>query len=103
MVIGVLQVQLAIDWAQSRKDKRRVVSSLKDRLHREHQVSVAEVGMLDCHQTAILGIAVASNNAARCQSVLDHVLNKIRYNRQCVLSDHATEIISAGNAEQIGP
>ena len=96
MVIGVLQVQLTIDWAQSLKDKRRVVSSIKDRLHREHQVSVAEVGMPDCHRTAILGVAVASNNAARCQSVLDHVVNKIRHHRQCVLSDHVTEILTAG-------
>ena len=55
MVVGVLQVKLTIDWASSLKDKRRVVSSLKDRLHREHQVSVAEVGSLDSHRVAVLG------------------------------------------------
>lgn len=94
MVIGVLQVELTIPDAQSLKEKRRVVTSLKDRLHREHQVSVAEVGRQDDCEVAVLGIALASSDAAHCQSTLDGVLNKIRLHRDCVLSDHATEIIS---------
>ena len=32
MVVGVMQVQIAIDWSQSLKDKRRVVKSLRDTL-----------------------------------------------------------------------
>ena len=47
MVVGILQIEVSIDGSTSLKDKRRVVSSLKDRLHREHQVSVAEVDLLE--------------------------------------------------------
>lgn len=94
MVVGILQVELSIGGAESLKDKRRVVLSLKDRLHREHQVSVAEVGSLDDCRTAVLGITMASNDVNHCQSVLDGILNKLRMHRECVLSDHAKEILT---------
>ena len=94
MVIGILQVELTVQWSQSLKDKRRVVSSLKDRLHREHQVAVAEVGALDNRRTAILGLTVASNSVPHCQRMLDGILNKIRATRDCVLSDHRLEILT---------
>ena len=94
MVVGVLQFELEIEWAQSLKDKRRVVSSLKDRLHREHQVSVAEVGRLDDCRVAVLGVAVASGGSTRCRQVLDNVLGKVRKAKDCVLSDYTVEIIA---------
>ena len=94
MVIGVLQIELAIDAAESLKDKRRVVSSLKARLHREHQVSVAEVDSLDDMHTAVLGITMASNSVPHAQSVLDRILDKLRVERGCVLSDHRTQILT---------
>ncbi len=94
MVIGILQVELTIDGADSLKDKRRVVASLKDRLHREHQVSVAEVGNHDVHRTATLGLAMVSNEVPHCQGVLDGVLNKLRNGRGYTLADHKIEILS---------
>ncbi|MCE9591051.1 MAG: DUF503 domain-containing protein [Planctomycetes bacterium] len=94
MVVGILQVELDISGAESLKDKRRVVSSLKDRLHREHMVSVAEVDLQDDCTRAVLGIALASSDARVCQGVLDHILNKLRVARDCVLADHTTEVLS---------
>ena len=94
MVIGILQVELTIEAAASLKDKRRVVRSLKDRLHREHQVSVAEVGTHDVHRTATLGIVLVSNEVAHCQGVLDGVLNKLRTGRGFVLADQKIELLS---------
>lgn len=94
MVVGILQVELAIDGAMSLKDKRRVIGSLKDRLHREHLVSVAEVDAMDKWRTAVLGLAVVSNSVSHCQRVLDHVLGKLRAARDCVLADHRMEILT---------
>ena len=94
MVVGILQIELAIDHARTLKDKRRVVASLKDRLHREQRVSVAEVDAQDVHNIARIRIAVASNSVPHCQSILDHVLTKIRDRRDCVLADHAQEILT---------
>lgn len=94
MVVGILQIELAIDHARSLKDKRSVVHSLKDRLHREQQVSVAEVDGHDLHQLARLGVAVASRSVPHCQGVLDRVLAKVRGHRDCVLNDHRVEILT---------
>lgn len=78
MVIGVLQFDLIIHDAQSLKDKRRVVSSLKDRLHREHLVSVAEVGDPDLLNHARLAVACVARDGQRVGEVLDRVSEKVR-------------------------
>jgi uncharacterized protein YlxP (DUF503 family) len=94
MIIGVLQVELTIDGSQSLKDKRRVVSSLKNRLHREHQVSVAEVDLLDNHRKAMLGITMAGNSVPHCQSTLDRLVDKLEGGRGYYVSHHNIQIIS---------
>ncbi len=94
MVIGLLQFELLIGDARSLKDKRRVVSSLKDRLHREHLVAVAEVDRLDAHQHAVLGLATVSNDVPHVQGMLDRIVEQLRLDRRFVLSDHATEILT---------
>jgi uncharacterized protein YlxP (DUF503 family) len=94
MVIGILQIELTIDGAGSIKDKRRVVNSLKDRLHQHHQVSVAEVDQQDDKRIAVLGIGLVSSDAAYAQSTLDKLIEKIRDGRGYVLADHRMEILS---------
>lgn len=94
MVVGILQVELAIDGVVSIKDKRRVVASLKDRLHREHPVSVAEVDMQDSHGTAVLGIALAASDVKVVQSLLQRILQKLEAQRDCVLTDHRMDIMT---------
>lgn len=94
MVIGLLQFELLIGDARSLKDKRRVVSSLKDRLHREHLVAVAEVDRLDAHQHAVLGLATVSNDVPHVQGMLDRIVEQLRLDRRFVLNDHATEILT---------
>jgi uncharacterized protein YlxP (DUF503 family) len=78
MVIGILQFELLIPEPESIKDKRRVVRSIKDRLHQEHQVSVAEVADHDNLSRALLGLACVGTDAKRVAEVLDHVTEKLR-------------------------
>lgn len=94
MVIGVLQVELLIGDATSLKDKRRVLMSIKDRLHRDFNVSVAEVDRQEAHQIAVLGVAAVGNEGSHVQGVLDKILDQLRTNRHVVLNDQQTEIIS---------
>lgn len=77
MYVGVLQFELLMRDSQSLKDKRRIVQSLKNKLHREHQVSVAEVAALDHHKAAVLGVALTARDAPRCGQVLDAIVEKI--------------------------
>jgi len=93
MLIGVLQIEIAVDGSTSLKDKRRVVSSLKDRLHREHQVSVAEVAMQDNIERAVIGIVMASSDAKYCRSVLDKIADKLKLARGFSLMDHKVQLI----------
>ncbi|MBX3363799.1 MAG: DUF503 domain-containing protein [Phycisphaeraceae bacterium] len=78
MIVGLLQFELLLHDAESLKDKRRVVRSLKDRLHREHMVSVAEVGSADAIGSAVLAVALVGNDGRHIGSVLDAISAKVR-------------------------
>jgi uncharacterized protein len=60
--IGALALNLHIPAAQSLKEKRRVIKSIKDRVHARFNVSVSEIGELDKWQAASLGFAMISND-----------------------------------------
>jgi len=94
MVVGILQIELSISDAMSLKDKRRVVNSVKDRLHREHQIAVAEVDRLDAHQVAVLGMAAVSNSVSHVQSLLDWIVEQMKTSGRYVVNAHAVEIIT---------
>lgn len=85
MVVGILQFELLIHGAESLKDKRRVVRSVKDRLHREHQVSVAEVGSQDLLNVAVLGVSLVSADGAKVGRTLDSIVSKMRCLREAEL------------------
>jgi uncharacterized protein YlxP (DUF503 family) len=93
MVLAVLQFELLIPGAESLKDKRRVVQSIKDRLHREHQVSVAETGALEMLNVAVMGLACVGNDGARLGQVLDHISEKLRALPDAQLGDCSRQII----------
>ena len=73
-----------------------MVKSLKDRLRARLPVSLAEVGELERYQVATLGLAVVSNDSARCSEVLAAAARMARVARDAVLADVATEIITLG-------
>jgi len=93
MVIGILQFELLIHDSTSLKDKRRVVKSIKDRLHREHQVSVAEVGAHEALNLAVLGLVTVGTDGARVGRVLDAVTEKLRSLTSAELGDTHREIL----------
>jgi uncharacterized protein YlxP (DUF503 family) len=78
MIVGVCTVELYLPDGHSLKDKRQILSSLKERIRGKFNVSVAEVGEQDLWQKAILGIACVANEGAHVNQVLDQVLNVIR-------------------------
>lgn len=92
MVVGVLTLRLAVFEAQSLKDKRRVVRSLKDRIAARHNVSIAEVDDQDRHQFATLGLAMVSNDPRFVQSALDRIVEEVRRSATAILLAHDVEI-----------
>jgi len=70
VVIGVATWDLHLDGCQSLKDKRRVLKSLKDRLHRQYNVSVAETDHHELWQRSELACGVVARDRAHAQDVL---------------------------------
>jgi uncharacterized protein YlxP (DUF503 family) len=93
MVVGVLTVQLAIYEAESLKDKRRVIKSVKDRLMNRFNVSVAEVDDLDSWQRAELGVAMVANDARFVESCLHRIVDVLRCERSASLVDYHVELL----------
>jgi hypothetical protein len=78
MVVAVLQFEVLVRGSESLKDKRRVVKAIKDRLHREHLVSVAEVGAHDSLARGVMGLALVATDGKRAGQVLDQITAKLR-------------------------
>jgi hypothetical protein len=93
MTIGVLQLEIRIGDAMSLKDKRRVVKSLKDRIAHGHNVSIAEVGAMDEHRRAILGLAMVANDAQYVEGALSKLVDFVRMVPQVDLIDYQIELL----------
>lgn len=88
MVIGTLQVDLTIPAADNLKAKRMVLRSLKDRIRRNFNVSIAEVDDNDHWQSAVLAVVVVANDRRFANQVLSKVVDFIGQSRGLVLDDY---------------
>jgi len=93
MIVGVLELRIGIGDAQSLKDKRRVLKSLKDRLRRAFNVSVAEVDHNDVLRSAVLGVALVANDRRFVDSALSQVVEFVRRVPQLTLADYHLEML----------
>ena len=106
MVIGVLEIEVLVPWSESLKDKRRVVKSLKDRLHREHLVAVAEVAEHDSLQRSRLAVACVGSEGRRVGETLDRIALKLAALRDGEASVVSRELFRAADvpeSRRIGP
>lgn len=92
--IGILQFTLEIPHAASLKDKRAVLNSLRDRVRRFYNVSIAEIEDQDSWTVATLGAVMAGSDIAYINSALDKLVDTLGELRDATLEDHQLEIIS---------
>lgn len=94
MPLGVLTCQLQLPGCRSLKEKRSRLKPLITRLHREFNISVAELDQLDVWDEATLGCALISNNHQFSESSLQSIVHWINKNWPDVtLMDEHIEII----------
>ncbi len=93
MTIGTLRVRAALATAASLKDKRRVLSSVKDRLRRQFNVAVAELEYLDEWRHTEFGVATLANDGRVVSSVLSQVENLLRQMRGITVLGVEKEIL----------
>ena len=70
MVVSMIQMIFEIPDIGSIKEKRRIVRSVKDKLQRRFNMSVAEVDLQDSLSFAQIGGALVSNSKTFGESVL---------------------------------
>lgn len=93
MVIGCLQAKISIPAAQSLKDKRMVLRSLKDRMQNRMNISVAEVDLQDVWKSAILAVVTVAAEKETVERRMSDVGEFIRSNPEVVLMDIMTEVM----------
>jgi uncharacterized protein len=74
MSIGFLSLHVKFEGCRSLKEKRGRLKPLLTRLHREFNVSVAEIDFQDTWQDAMLGCVLISNDSAHTQRSLQQVV-----------------------------
>ena len=78
MIVGLLQLEVHLPAAQSLKDKRSVVKSLKDQLRGHFNVSVAELEPNEKWQRATVGISTLGEDRAYVEGLLRQVTEWVR-------------------------
>jgi uncharacterized protein len=86
-MIAFLTLELQIEHAQSLKDKRQVLRSLKDRLRAHFNVAVAELDPSSLWNRATLGIVSISDS----RDYLDGLMKNVER--------HATRVANNAGAE----
>jgi hypothetical protein len=72
-MIAFLTLELRIEAAQSLKDKRQVVRSLKDRLRAHFNVAVAELNSSPLWNQATIGVVSVSDSRDYLDGLMKHV------------------------------
>ena len=79
-MIGVLSFHLRIPGCNSLKEKRGQLKPLLHRLHREFNVSVAEMDLQDMWREAVVCCGMIGNDSAHLQSALEKVRRWVEAN-----------------------
>jgi uncharacterized protein YlxP (DUF503 family) len=95
-MIAFLTLELHIEAAQSLKDKRRVVRSLKDRLRGSFNVSVAELDPSSLWNRATIGVVSVSDSRDYLDGLMKNVeraATRIANNRGAEVADSFVEYL----------
>ena len=88
MPIAFLTLDLRIEAAQSLKDKRQVVRSVKDRLRASFNVSVAELDASNLWNSATIGVVSISDS----RDYLDGLMKKVEHQATRIANNHGADI-----------
>ncbi len=87
-MIAFLTLELHIEAAQSLKDKRQVVRSLKDRLRASFNVSVAELDPSSIWNRATMGVVSVSHS----RDYLDGLMKNVERAATRIANNHGADL-----------
>lgn len=87
-MIAFLTLELHIEAAQSLKDRRQVVRSVKDRLRVGFNVSVAELDPSNLWNRATIGVVSISDS----RDYLDGLMKKVERQAMRIANNHGADV-----------
>jgi len=93
MPVGLLTLELHLPDAQSLKDKRQVLRSLKDKLRANFNVAVAELDFEDTWQRSVVGVVTVSNEEQHVEEALQKVLVEADNILGPLIVSHAVDLL----------
>jgi len=88
MPVAHLTLEIRIEHAQSLKDRRQVVRSLKDQLRQGFNISVAEMDEAVQWKSASIGIVAISHSRSYLHGLIEEVERAARR----ILNEHGAEL-----------
>ena len=79
-MVGILTIHLHLPGCASLKEKRGRLKPLLNRLHREFNISVAEMDRQDMWQEAVIACALVNSDRAQIQRSLQRVEKWVKGN-----------------------
>ena len=79
-MVGILTIHLHLPGCRSLKEKRSVVKPLVSRLHREFNVSAAEMDKQDTWQQTVIGCGMVGNDSVHLERSLQAVARWVEGN-----------------------
>jgi uncharacterized protein YlxP (DUF503 family) len=88
LMIAFLTLELRIEHAQSLKDKRQVVRSLKDRLRAHFNVAVAEIEASNIWNQATIAVVSVSDS----RDYLDGLMKNVERQAVRIANNHGADV-----------
>ena len=92
MYVGAMKVRMIVRESHSLKDKRQVLSSIKDKLKNGFNVSVAEIDGQENRQMIVLGIGMVGNESQHVRHELEKIAQALRMHPIAEFIDQTTEV-----------
>lgn len=102
MIVSVALFEIFIPHAQSLKDKRMVVRSLRDKLRNRFELSAGEVGLNDLHQRARMAVSFVSLDDSSADAMLERVQSFVETNTDATLTGWTSEKLDFDEGVALG-
>jgi uncharacterized protein YlxP (DUF503 family) len=102
MIVAVALFEIHIPHAQSLKDKRTVVRSLREKLRHRFEMSAGEVGLNDLHQRARMAVSFVSLDDASADAMLERILSFVETNAEATLTGWTSEKLDFDETVALG-
>jgi uncharacterized protein len=86
-IIGSCSLAMYLPGCQSLKEKRMILSSVKQKLRKDFNVAISELDYQDFWQRTVIGIVTISNS----QYAINEIFDKILYHLE---NNYAVEVVN---------